>query len=520
MKRIIVFLLAAPTGWEDVIRRFAGEESPLFLAARRADAQAVRTAFPASSIIRLESLGVLGFLKASLWSVRRGCRLMIVSGSEFPPRSLKDALYLLRLFLRDFELFLSWNGRDPERIEDIDKNWYLPTCNLFSYRPLVLLAGAVLVLSVILLVGKAYTAFSVFAGSVLLVEVAGRLIILKRRKARASRPGFSIASRRCESSSPVSWFDPVLGVVNAPSCRARATITLASGESMSVLHVNDSKGRRVTSAEDVIADERPVIALFGCSFLFGFMVEDRDTFAWRLQEKMPEYRIYNHGVCGYSAWQAFLAMKKWIPEERPLVSVYCHFSAHDVRNITSGGILPPAMFWSIRPRCFIDRNGRFKSFPPLARKIVPFSGSCFCLRLMQHMVNRYHPPGISSARPPAAATAYIMNAMNHYCAQNDSKFLVFCLDAGHKHFQFLQTSDLNWCQAECDFQSRVGMSRWAMIPFDTHPSPAAHSYYAELIETALRKVLSGETPVRHGTSALFQPAPPESVLPDSIYPLY
>lgn len=64
----------------------------------------------------------------------------------------------------------------------------------------------------------------------------------------------------------------------------------------------DEKGRRVTP----VANAKPLadILLFGCSFTFGFGLEDDDTWPWKLGQLLgPEWRIYNYAYSGFGAQQ-------------------------------------------------------------------------------------------------------------------------------------------------------------------------------------------------------------------------
>src|SRR5262249_45375581 len=46
--------------------------------------------------------------------------------------------------------------------------------------------------------------------------------------------------------------------------------------------------------------------LLGCSFTHGWGVNDEETYAWRLQEMLPDYRVVNFGVVGYGTVHSWI----------------------------------------------------------------------------------------------------------------------------------------------------------------------------------------------------------------------
>ena len=85
----------------------------------------------------------------------------------------------------------------------------------------------------------------------------------------------------------------------------RGTMISPRGDFIAGFSINDSGYRGVLSS----LENKPRIALYGCSFTFGEGVLDTETIAARLEEMMrtlPEYKsaaVMNMGVSGYSAKQ-------------------------------------------------------------------------------------------------------------------------------------------------------------------------------------------------------------------------
>lgn len=66
-------------------------------------------------------------------------------------------------------------------------------------------------------------------------------------------------------------------------------------------------GQRRTSEQPPAG---PVLVAAGCSFTFGHGLNDRDTWPWLLQEKLPNYHVVNVGCMGYGTDQALLAAER------------------------------------------------------------------------------------------------------------------------------------------------------------------------------------------------------------------
>ncbi|MEZ5332381.1 MAG: SGNH/GDSL hydrolase family protein [Thermoanaerobaculia bacterium] len=95
-------------------------------------------------------------------------------------------------------------------------------------------------------------------------------------------------------------YDPTLGWVLAPGLRDDGTFGEGSVSSNSA----GMRGRREFGVEAPEGTQR--IALLGDSFTFGDEVRDEETWAARLQERLPATEVLNLGVHGYGQDQMLL----------------------------------------------------------------------------------------------------------------------------------------------------------------------------------------------------------------------
>lgn len=126
--------------------------------------------------------------------------------------------------------------------------------------------------------------------------------------------------------------DPILGWRHRPGVYRYVMPGPAVSETFRVTYEKD--GQRVTS-EERSAKGVP-LRLLGCSFVEGFGLDDVDTFAWKLQERLPQYSVRNYGVGGFGTYQSLLMLRQ-LPrnDERLLDSivVYGFAAFHTYRNI-------------------------------------------------------------------------------------------------------------------------------------------------------------------------------------------
>ena len=77
---------------------------------------------------------------------------------------------------------------------------------------------------------------------------------------------------------------------------------------------------------------KPEIWIFGCSFTYGWRLNDKETYPWILQEYLPNYEVVNFGVVGYGTLQALIQFKEAIKKKKPYLAIIAYASLHDERN--------------------------------------------------------------------------------------------------------------------------------------------------------------------------------------------
>ena len=79
--------------------------------------------------------------------------------------------------------------------------------------------------------------------------------------------------------------------------------------------------------------ERPGLWIFGCSFSYGWGVDDAEAWPWRLQQSLPRWDVTNFSVNGYGTLHSWLQLERALDERPPpeiVVLAYAGF--HVDRN--------------------------------------------------------------------------------------------------------------------------------------------------------------------------------------------
>ena len=122
-------------------------------------------------------------------------------------------------------------------------------------------------------------------------------------------------------------YDEELGWVNIPGKRIEDHY--GPGKTITI----NSQGLRGLQEND--ADDVFRMICLGDSFTLGYGVDDRETFPYFLNEKLPEStEVVNMGQGGYSVGQSYLWLKRLSPELKPDL-VVCVFITEDFRRLNT-----------------------------------------------------------------------------------------------------------------------------------------------------------------------------------------
>jgi len=123
--------------------------------------------------------------------------------------------------------------------------------------------------------------------------------------------------------------DPALGYQMRPG---RYTVRFPTGTSFDITHGADAL-RRVRPPGREAPPGAPGLWIFGCSFSYGWGVDDQATYPWQLQLRLPDWDVVNFSVNGYGTLQSLLQLERALQERPPPAVVVLAYAAfHDERN--------------------------------------------------------------------------------------------------------------------------------------------------------------------------------------------
>lgn len=246
---------------------------------------------------------------------------------------------------------------------------------------------------------------------------------------------------------------------------------------------HDSDGHRVTKLENSPVDidqEYPEIWIFGCSFIYGWLVEDHETFPWLLQTQLTNYKITNFAISGYGTLQSYLQFQQALKSGRhpDIAMIFYGSKLHDPRNA----------FTRSRKKAFtrldrispfkvpagrLDQNGNLDvKYDRIKYRGLPLISQSAFTNYMDDKLNKYLDGKLNSFK----VSKKILANFNQLCQKNNITFVVggilqdkstrimldYCKKLGAK------TVDIS-----------VDRSPEHVHDYDFHPSPLAHQKYTD-----------------------------------------
>ena len=240
----------------------------------------------------------------------------------------------------------------------------------------------------------------------------------------------------------------------------------------------------------------PDVLFLGCSFTYGFGVNDEQHFTSLIQKKYQDLNFQNAGVVGYGTVQSLLQLREQVGKA-PLKVVLLNFSSfHFMRNTLSPqyranlkigyqrssddvGLLMSRAKFPYKSSCadsiqYVPWKEIYKNWPGRA-----YLAS---INWIQTSIDAYQ----ENIPAQIESTACLLEEMNVICKKNNIKFGVVCLDSTPETaFLKNKVPDLPWIDVGFDFSNKQTINH----PYDTHPNPAGHQQIADSIEPFLNHLL-------------------------------
>lgn len=240
----------------------------------------------------------------------------------------------------------------------------------------------------------------------------------------------------------------------------------------------------------------PSVVFLGCSFTYGYGVNNEETFASVLQQELPEENVLNAGVIGYGTVQSLIQLREFLEEQKPKLIVLNLSSLHFMRNTLSYRYRSNLKIGYKRSSEKVESLMKTARFPYISDctleikyqpwetmyKNWPLRNWLSSVNGIQLIYDRktYHNNEVE-------VTACIIKEMYNLCKENKVKFLVSCIDNSQQTNELKSRlpSSLHWKNIDFDFTS----TQLTHLPTDSHPNKEGHLFIAKKLLTEITDLL-------------------------------
>lgn len=247
---------------------------------------------------------------------------------------------------------------------------------------------------------------------------------------------------------------------------------------------------------DCADPDHPDVLFLGCSFTYGFGVNDDQHFTSLLQQRYPEWSFQNAGVIGYGTVQSLLQLQKSV-EQQPIKAVVLNLSAfHLMRNTLSPQYRSNLKIGYARSSQSVDSQMEQARFPYRASckdKIRYVSWQeiyhnwpgrewLASINWFQTLYDAAH----ENREIQRETTLCLIREMDAICKTYGIAFGVACLDTTPETAWLKnEAGSIPWIDVGFDFSDQKMIN----YPYDSHPNPAGHRLIAQKIEPLLTQLL-------------------------------
>ncbi len=245
--------------------------------------------------------------------------------------------------------------------------------------------------------------------------------------------------------------------------------------------------------------DNPDVLVLGCSFTYGYGVDDDENFAALLQKEFPDLSLRNAGVIGYGTVQSLMQLREAVKNDS-LKAVILNFSSfHLMRNGLSQTYRSNLRVGYQRASAEAESLMRQARFPyitscDLEIRHQPWETmyTNWYGREWSAIVNwqQLADDRRKDARIDELAIAEcIIREMAAICERNGIQFGVVCLDSTLETEELRQRlATVNWLNTSFDFTSEIVTN----LPYDSHPNAEGHRYLARQMTPFLTQLLDGK----------------------------
>ena len=246
-------------------------------------------------------------------------------------------------------------------------------------------------------------------------------------------------------------------------------------------------GSRITGRS--FLTEKNQLLLLGGSFTQGQGVSDKDTFAYKLQNKLKTYEVLNYGVGGYGTYQSYLLLENLISKENNYkLIIYFFIDHHLVRNYGDAKWLAHLSKYSKRNHLYLPyarvKDGELLRFKPIKYLDLPLSNKIVLLHKIQKKYMEYKLKINETMKFDVFIK--IVKKMRETSNKNRSNFILVNLNSDKETIKKINKEldlfGIKYFDCNLDLKSTD-----LIVKNDGHPNELAHNLYMDCIYSNLVK---------------------------------
>jgi len=283
--------------------------------------------------------------------------------------------------------------------------------------------------------------------------------------------------------------DPVTGYSHVPGVHDISLV--GKSGTLKFRAVIDADGYRTTSLRPEAHAGQQEVWIFGCSFTWGFGLNNESSFPWLVQAELPQMYVRNLAGHGFGDVQALLQLQNAIDRRAklPVVAVFSYNPFHRDRNVALPSWLRGV--WEAQ-RALVDMNGAFTDMgnKQFARALLNAEGN-FEVALVP-----MNPVALAAERDPdeyfrLQMTNIIFYRLLQLCkAHNITP--IFALQSGSPDDEvFLYARQLGYTMANLSLNLDENNGyKYRLRPYDSHVNQVAHELYKASLMPVLKQSLA------------------------------
>ncbi len=274
---------------------------------------------------------------------------------------------------------------------------------------------------------------------------------------------------------------PTLGYTHLPGA---FHVTLPDGYAFNVTDLPNTLRVTHPLATYDSVNTKEEIWIFGCSFTYGWALNDNETFAWLLQERFPQYEVVNYGVNGYGTLHSLIQFREALAYKKPKVAILAYASFHDARNTFLRKRQKAVATWNslgplVQPYARLDDDGQleiemaeveYREFPLMRKSAVA------------HLIEMTYDNYEAWRTPSDRVTEAIISEMAKTAHDNGVGFGVALIAGRPDMLKYTRAHGISSVDMSVDLSLPENNNE----PHDNHPSALANRHYADTLESFLR----------------------------------